>query len=122
MKNKRLRNDIILVLALLLAAAAVWGAVKLTQKSGSFAVVEINGNETARYPLDTDCSKAIETADGHVNLLIIEGGAARIEEADCPDKLCIKQGSIRMAGESIICLPHRLVIRIAGDEGVDAVS
>ncbi len=122
MKNKRLRNDIILLLTLLSAALAVWGLVKLAQKKGGFAVVEINGAETARYPLDTDIEIVIETADGHENLLVIENGFARIEDADCPDRLCVKQGRIGMAGESIICLPHRLVVRIAGEEGVDAVS
>ena len=122
MKNKKLKNDIILVLALLLLAAAAWGAVKLTQKSGSFAVVEINGVETARYPLSEDSVTVIETEGGHVNRLVIENGYAYIDEADCPDKLCVKQGRIRMTGESVICLPHRLVIRIEGGEGVDAVS
>ena len=61
----------------------------------------------------------IVTEDGHVNTLVIEGGRARIEAADCPDKLCVKQRAISKAGESIICLPHKLVIRISGESGVD---
>jgi hypothetical protein len=54
-----------------------------------------------------------------VNTLVIEGGRARIEAADCPDKLCVKQRAISKAGESIICLPHKLVIRISRESGVD---
>lgn len=120
MKNKRLRNDIILALALLIAALAVWGAVSAARKTGEYAVVVLDGKETARYRLDEDVRIEIPSQDGHVNVLVIENGSARIESADCPDKLCVKQGSVSRAGECIICLPHKLVIRIEGEGGVDA--
>ncbi|MCR5808500.1 MAG: NusG domain II-containing protein [Clostridiales bacterium] len=120
MKN-RIRNDIILALALLLAALAVWGVVSLTRKTGEYAVVLINGEETARYPLDKDAVVEIETEDGHVNTLVIKDGEASVTFADCPDKLCVKQRAIKRTGETIICLPHKLVIRIEGGGGVDTV-
>ena len=120
MKNKRIRNDIILVVALLAAAFAAWGVIRITRTAGSYAVVEINGTETARYPLDTDLWIDIETDGGHVITLVISGGKASIVSADCPDKLCVRQGGIGSVGETIICLPHRLVIRIVGEGGVDS--
>lgn len=42
-------------------------------------------------------------------------GGISIEDADCPDKICLKQGFINKPGQSIICLPHKLVIEIIGD-------
>jgi hypothetical protein len=36
--------------------------------------------------------------------------------ADCPDKLCVKQRSIAKEGETIVCLPHRVVVKISGGE------
>lgn len=122
MKNKRLRNDIILVVALLAAALAAWGVIAFTSKTGEYVVVEIDGVETARYRLDEDITVDIETEGGHVNKLVIADGKARIESADCPDKLCVKQHAVSRAGQTIICLPHKLVIRITGESGVDAVS
>ncbi|MBO4384613.1 MAG: NusG domain II-containing protein [Clostridia bacterium] len=122
MDKIRLRNDIILFASLLLAALAVWGALKLLQKPGKYVVVEIEGKVSAVYALDGDLKLDIVTADGHVNKLVIENGKARIESADCPDKLCVKQHAISMTGETIICLPHKLVIRIEGEGGVDAVT
>ena len=122
MKNKRLRNDIILVVALLAAALAAWGVIRFTMKTGEFVSVEIDGRETARYSLKEDIEVDIETGDGHVNRLVISGGKASIVYADCPDKLCVKQHAISRAGQTIICLPHKLVIRILGESGVDAVS
>ena len=48
-----------------------------------------------------------------------------MEDADCPDRLCVKQGRIKKVGESIVCLPHKVVIEIVGEKeeaGVDAVT
>ena len=58
---------------------------------------------------------------------MIEDGAARMEDADCPDQICVRQGKIRAQGETIICLPNRVVVRITGTgepdgEEVDAVA
>ncbi len=50
------------------------------------------------------------------NTVRVEHRSISIIEADCPDHLCIKQGSIEDSAVPIVCLPHRLVIQI---EGVD---
>ena len=120
--NNKHRNDILLILALLLVSAAVWGAVALTRKPGDLVIVEINGEQYASFPINEDTRIEIPTEGGHVNVLVIEGGKAYIESADCPDKLCVKSRAISGAGESIICLPHKLVVRISGESGVDAVT
>ena len=45
-------------------------------------------------------------------------------DANCGDHTCIRTGAVSRAGESIICLPHRLEIRVIGgeDSGVDIVA
>jgi hypothetical protein len=35
-----------------------------------------------------------------------------MEYADCPDKLCIRQGIVSRSGERIVCLPNRVSITI----------
>lgn len=117
--NMKLRNDIILLLALLIAAAAVWGVISLTKKAGEYVVVEIKGFEVGRYRLDVDRVVTLDCPGGHVNELVIESGEAHIASADCPEQLCVKHRPIKMSGESIICLPHRVVVRIEGEGGVD---
>ncbi|MBO4563170.1 MAG: NusG domain II-containing protein [Clostridia bacterium] len=119
MDKKRIVNDIILVVALLALALAAWGVIRITHKSGDYAVVEIAGEETARYPLNEDIRIDIEAEGGHVNTFVISDGKAYVESADCPDKLCVKQHAVSRVGETIICLPHKLVIRIVGEGGVD---
>ena len=44
-----------------------------------------------------------------------------MEDADCPDKVCVKTGKIKKPGQTIVCLPHRTVIEITGDNAdIDA--
>ncbi len=120
MKNKSVRNDIILLVSLLVIAALLWGVISALKKSGEYAVVIVDGVETARYRLSSDVNDVIYSDGGHTNTLVIENGRASIVSADCPDKLCVKQRSISKAGETIICLPHKLVVKIEGKGEVDA--
>ena len=76
----------------------------------------MDGREVGRYPLDRDAEIAIPGYDGGLNLLVIRDGSAFVREADCPDKLCVRTGAIRYEGESIICLPHRVVVAVEGGE------
>ena len=45
-----------------------------------------------------------------------------MSEADCPDRLCVKQGEITNGIYPIVCLPHRLTVRIVENSGIDAVT
>ena len=122
MNRRTLKNDVLVIAAIAAVAAVRWCVVKLSSKTGEFAVVELNGVETARYSLNEDIRVDIACGDDCVNTLVIRNGEAYIESANCPDKLCVKQHGIRMTGETIICLPHRLIVRIIGEYGVDATA
>ena len=39
-----------------------------------------------------------------------------MEDADCPDKLCIKQGKIDSNGQKIVCLPNKTVVEIRSEK------
>ena len=41
-------------------------------------------------------------------------GGVRVEEADCPTQDCVHTGTITRAGQSIVCLPARIIIRLEG--------
>ena len=60
--------------------------------------------------------------NGGYNTIYVEGGRIAIIDADCPDRDCVRRGWLKHAGESTICLPHRLEIRISGRSDVDGVS
>lgn len=56
-------------------------------------------------------------SDLGVNTVHVEHGAISVSAADCPDRLCVQQGDITDSAIPIVCMPHRLVIKIAEAEG-----
>ena len=116
------RGDLYLIVGCLLAALVCCCLWFLLRQDGSAVIVEQNGRETARYALSEDRTVRIE-GEGGYNLLVIEGGEVYLSEADCPTQLCMKTGKIRYAGQSIVCLPHKLAVRIVGGaSAMDAVT
>lgn len=49
----------------------------------------------------------------------IQDGKIRFLSSDCPDQVCVRTGFISLAGQTAVCLPHRLVIRIISDSPSD---
>lgn len=126
MESFKLRKVDLLLLAAALVFGAVLAAVLLLRSPGGTVQVRVAGAVTAGYPLDVDASYTITGANGGTNLLVIEDGAARIEEASCPDGVCVHTGRIRRNGQSIVCLPNQVVVEIVSDtensSGVDITA
>ena len=115
------RNDLLLAAAVLALAAAVWLFFSRPGGDGAWAVVTVDGAEVGRYALDEDRTVTIGETD--YNVLEISGGRAAVVEASCADHTCVRTGWISREGETIVCLPHRLVVRIQGASGeLDAVA
>ena len=116
------RGDLYLIAGCLLAALVLCGLWLLLRQDGAEVIVEQNGRETARYALADDRTVRIEREGGY-NTLVILGGEVWLMDADCPNLLCVKTGKVRYAGQSIVCLPHKLAVRIAGGaSSLDAVT
>ena len=58
----------------------------------------------------------IEGKNGGVNEIQVLSHSIRILSADCPDRLCVKQGFIQDSRLPITCLPNRLVIQLRPSE------
>ena len=71
------------------------------------------------YPLHTDLTLSIRTGESgeEENLLVIRDGQAYVESATCPDGICAAHKPISREGESIVCLPHRVVITVRTTDG-----
>lgn len=117
-ENKKTRSDIILIAVLLVVGLSVLLAFYLGRTEGSVAVVSIDGVKVAEYPLSVD---GVYYLNGGTNVLVIESGKAYIREANCPGyQDCVERGKISFVGESIICLPNKLEVKIVGEgDGID---
>ena len=113
-ENKKKRNDLILVGALLAALLLAGALLLLLRKEGDLVRVTVDGEEYGVYSLSRDVEVDIRTGkDGEqLNRLIIRDGKAFVETATCPDGICAAHRPISHDGESIICLPHKVVVAI----------
>ena len=122
-RKKRIRADILLIAGLLLLSLGLFAYQRLSRETGALAVVYVNGERSGAYPLSEDAEIRLSAWEGDgYNVLHIEDGYASVREASCPDKICVNSHAIRYGGESITCLPNRVVVRIEGGtagQGVD---
>ncbi len=118
--KRKVKNDVILVVALLAIAAAGFMLYNIFKQAGDYAIVTVGGTEIARYPLDKDYTTDIVTENG-TNTLVIADGKASVIAASCPDLICVGHRAISNIGETIVCLPNKVVISIekTSDKGLD---
>ena len=117
-KKRRRKADIILISAIVAAGLLLGLVLLLSQKKGRIVQIRVSGEVVQTLSLDEDAKVQITGANGGNNLLIIQDGQAWVEEADCPDGLCRNMGKISRNGQSVVCLPHEVVVEIT--EGTEA--
>lgn len=116
----------VILAAVVLALVCVGGIVaflmmKQTSAVDPVAQIYVDGALARTEKLSQEQSFSIATEHGY-NDIRIENGSISVTAADCPDKVCINTGATNSSVVPIICLPHRLEIRIisAEDTEIDA--
>ena len=116
--------DIIIILAAIFIAGISWFVFNNRGNvGGNYVQIIVDGTITDNYLLSENGEFEINNGE-HRNILYIADGKAYMKDADCPDRLCISQGIISKNGQSIICLPNRIVVKIISDieDEVDAYA
>lgn len=117
------RKDMGLIIGILLLAAILYIFFG-SANEGSMVVITLDGKPYATCSLEEDKRIEVKSEWGS-NIVVIENGQVYVADADCPDQYCVKQGSLPNGRASIICLPHKMVIEVKGDNKkteVDAIS
>ena len=109
--------DALVALAVALLAAACVSATWLGGTDADLrAVISINGEEMERIALpklDAPEEKIVE-ANGYTLRLALESDGVTMAESDCPTQDCVHTGTITRSGQSIVCLPARVIIQLEG--------
>lgn len=118
------KKDYITILILICIAGAFFAVGRLAFSKGGREVY-VTCNNVEIYSENLYENKIIEINEGIChelpdeaefsgsgNLLIIEDGKAYITEADCRDKICVGMSPVSHVGESIVCMPHGIVISV----------
>ena len=104
----------------MLIAVALFLVVELTKEEGARVIIKVDGQQVAEYSL---LKNGKYDLNGGTNILVIENGKAYLNDANCPDKLCVHQGKISRTGETITCLPNKLTVTVFGaEESLDLIS
>ena len=108
------KTDIILALAAIIAAAGIWLFYSAGAEKGLTAVVTVDGEVRAELSLEENETAAIDTVWGY-NIVETKDGQVFVTEADCRDQICVDHKKIEKVGETIVCLPHKMVVEIVGE-------
>lgn len=112
------------IAAIIIAGAALGiGLIsRITSKNPQSLIIKVDGEVYGEYSLEED--KEIQIGD--TNVCIVENRKVRMTEADCPDQICVHTAEISSDGETIVCLPNRIVLEIQGSESqqeqIDSIS
>ena len=134
------KADIILFFVLVITGIAVSAVLAVSRSgasAGSKVVIESGGRLFATYALSEDRTIAVpapkqimadDTAKDNgkgtsensaiydrYNIVEIHNGEVRVSEASCKNQVCVHHSAISRSGESIVCLPNRLLVRIDSD-------
>ena len=108
--------DFLLGICILLAAIGIYVVLGISQREQGMAIsIQTADGSEKRYSLLYE--EKIEIGDG--NVLYIKDGEADMISADCPDQVCVHSKPVSKAGETIICLPNKVVVEVLGQSGED---
>ena len=113
--------DIVIILFLIVLSfipQLIFSKTLSADLSTTYANITLAGNFYDNIPLSSfkgEKTFVIKTKYGK-NTILVKDDTIQIVDADCKDSLCVNQGIASKVGQSIICLPHKLIIEIKGDE------
>ena len=105
------KKDMILIVAVLAISLISFAAIKMTQKDGKEVIVTVEGKEVYKTSIKKDQIYQIPEKNG-TNVMQIKDGKVTMKKADCADHKAIEK-----SGETIVCLPHKVVIEIRSEDG-----
>ena len=113
--------DVIVIASLLLISILFVVISEVTKTEGAYVEITVGSERAVKYPLAVN---ATYTLGGGTNVVTVEGGVAYMSHSNCPDHTCENTGKIKYVGQSIICLPNKVTVKVVGntDNSIDLVS
>ena len=117
------RADGILCIAGVLAAGIWLGVTRLNADAGAAVVVEAPGAAPVTYALDQPVCFEVAGKDGIRLTVEIAAGRVRVSHSDCPDGVCVSAGWLSRGGQTAVCVPAGVTLRVTGGRhAVDGVT
>lgn len=112
----------LLVCLLVILSSAIPFIVRAASadRPGDTAIVSADGKETS-YRLDEDREITL-VSNGTEMTIVIEGGKIYVSESGCPDRVCVNTGKIDRPGQTIVCVPAKVMVTIPGGGDEDWIA
>lgn len=111
--RKVTQSEILLIAAVLLfsIAAILWtrSGDSKSDRHGSMVAVHHQGKLMQRVGLEKDTIVVLPHGEMKIEL---KDSRVRVAWSNCPNQLCVNTGWIRTAGETIVCVPNKVLIEI----------
>lgn len=105
------RSDLFLILTLVFFSIMSFLWIQIFNKPGQWIKIYSVDKPVERVLLNIDRDINIRGNLG-VTVLRIQDGSAWIIRSPCPQKLCMHMGKISRDGESLVCLPNKVMLLI----------
>lgn len=120
MKN---RIWIIIFSAVAVLCLAIWLFISNVSSPSRVVGIYKDGSLVEKIDLNSVTGEREITLSGNYgdNVILVSNGHIEMKSADCPDKLCVEHGELKVSSSPIVCLPNKVVIKFEGStDGADA--
>ena len=115
-------GDILLMAVILLSALFLFVLPFFAEEAATAEIVIAESGEIKTISLDKNQTYDITTR-GVTLTVCVEDGMVFVSHSDCRDGICRNTPPISRAGQTIVCAPAGVVVRVTGKEAVvDGVS
>lgn len=109
------RKVICIIAVLCVVFFSLLGVILISNTGGgNTACIYSDGKLIKAIDLRNDGEQTftVNSEDGGYNIITVKDGGISVTDADCPDRICVMTAPISDGIQPIVCMPHKLVIRI----------
>ena len=106
------KGDYILIGVLLIVGFVIVFGHRIRKEDGEKVIITVKGETYKVLNINQEQELKVELDDGHYNIIKIEQEKVKMLEADCSNQVCVNSAEITSVGETIVCLPHQVVVKI----------
>lgn len=101
------KGDIVIICSVVLSFVLSIVLLVSFSKQGNRVVIKQDNKVVYNKSIDINI-----TVDIGTNTIKIKDGIVYMSDSDCKNQICVNTGEISKKGESIICLPNKVVVEI----------
>ena len=116
------KSDIIIIAVIILAAAGFLLFRHSVSSESCVASISVNEKTISEIDLSKTADREFTLKEIQGPVFEIKDGKIRVKSSDCKNQICVNTGFIASPGETIVCLPKKLVIEIKDGKSPSSVK